>query len=212
MSRSRSARSLYRLETEKVEIDVECPASGVIHIVGETGQTYPVGDEIGYIEQPLSTLVARSRGPPTERRPRPNNPGRSGEPAWSAPRWRPSSTRRTGAIARIVLNTPEKANIQTAQQVWDFEDALTWADRDDEVKVLIVKANGKGFCAGHAIVEPEEMADGVPDHRADPGADLEVAQLRPLRLAAAATSGSSPRRRSPRSTGTAWGAAPSTAT
>ena len=29
-----------------------------------------------------------------------------------------------GPIARIVMNTPEKANIQTAQQVWDFEDAL----------------------------------------------------------------------------------------
>jgi enoyl-CoA hydratase len=52
-----------------------------------------------------------------------------------------------GPIARIVLNRPEKANVQTAQQVWDFEDALTWANRDEEVKVLVVKANGKGFCA-----------------------------------------------------------------
>ena len=50
-----------------------------------------------------------------------------------------------GPIARIVLNMPEKANIQTAQQVWDFEDALRWADRDEEVKVLIVKANGNGL-------------------------------------------------------------------
>ena len=67
-----------------------------------------------------------------------------------------------GAVARIVMNTPEKANVQTAQQVWDFEDALKWADRDEEVKVLIVKANGKGFCAGHAIVPHEEMADVYP--------------------------------------------------
>jgi enoyl-CoA hydratase len=67
-----------------------------------------------------------------------------------------------GPIARIVMNTPEKANVQTAQQVWDFEDALRWADRDEEVKVLILKANGKGFCAGHAIVEPQEMADVYP--------------------------------------------------
>ncbi len=66
------------------------------------------------------------------------------------------------AIARIVLNTPEKANIQTAQQVWDFEDALKWADRDEEIKVVVVKANGKGFCAGHAIVDPEEMARVYP--------------------------------------------------
>ncbi len=67
-----------------------------------------------------------------------------------------------GPIARIVLNTPEKANIQTAQQVWDFEDALKWADRDEEVKVLVLKANGKGFCAGHAIVDPEHMAEVYP--------------------------------------------------
>lgn len=67
-----------------------------------------------------------------------------------------------GPVARIVLNTPEKANVQTAQQVWDFDDALRWADRDEDVKVLVVKANGKGFCAGHAIVDHEEMADVYP--------------------------------------------------
>ncbi len=67
-----------------------------------------------------------------------------------------------GPIARIVLNTPEKANIQTAQQVWDFEDALKWADRDEDVKVVIVKGNGKGFCAGHAIVSPDEMKKVYP--------------------------------------------------
>ena len=67
-----------------------------------------------------------------------------------------------GPIARIVMNTPEKANIQTAQQVWDFEEALAWAHRDNDVKVLIVKANGPGFCAGHAIVGPGEMAEVYP--------------------------------------------------
>ncbi|HET6916115.1 MAG TPA: enoyl-CoA hydratase-related protein [Acidimicrobiales bacterium] len=67
-----------------------------------------------------------------------------------------------GPVARIVLNTPEKANVQTAQQVWDFDDALRWADRDEDVKVLVLKANGKGFCAGHAIVEHDEMAEVYP--------------------------------------------------
>jgi len=67
-----------------------------------------------------------------------------------------------GPIARIILNTPEKANVQTAQQVWDFEDALRWADRDEAVKVLVIKARGRGFCAGHAIVEPSQMADVYP--------------------------------------------------
>jgi enoyl-CoA hydratase/carnithine racemase len=67
-----------------------------------------------------------------------------------------------GPVARIVLNVPEKANIQTAQQVWDMDEALEMADRDDEVKVLILKANGAGFCAGHAIVGPDEMPEVYP--------------------------------------------------
>ena len=67
-----------------------------------------------------------------------------------------------GPVARLVMNTPEKANIQTAQQVWDFDEVLRLADADEEVKVLIVKGNGNGFCAGHAIVAPEEMAEVYP--------------------------------------------------
>ena len=67
-----------------------------------------------------------------------------------------------GPIARIVLNTPEKANVQTAQQVYDMEECLRWAEDDEDVKVLILKANGKGFCAGHAIVSHEEMAEVYP--------------------------------------------------
>jgi len=67
-----------------------------------------------------------------------------------------------GPVARIVLNTPEKANIQTARQVYDMDEALVLADDDDEVKVLVLKANGEGFCAGHAIVPPEEMPEVYP--------------------------------------------------
>jgi enoyl-CoA hydratase len=67
-----------------------------------------------------------------------------------------------GPVARIVLNVPEKANIQTAQQVWDMDEALQLADRDEEVKVLVLKANGEGFCAGHAIVGPDEMPEVYP--------------------------------------------------
>ena len=41
---------LYRLETDKVEMDVEAPVSGVLRISGTAGQTYLVGTEIGRIE------------------------------------------------------------------------------------------------------------------------------------------------------------------
>jgi pyruvate/2-oxoglutarate dehydrogenase complex dihydrolipoamide acyltransferase (E2) component len=41
---------LYVLETEKVEIEVDCPATGVVHISGETGQVYPVGETVGFVD------------------------------------------------------------------------------------------------------------------------------------------------------------------
>jgi len=56
-----------------------------------------------------------------------------------------------GAIARVILNRPEKANTQSSQLVWDFDTALRTAERDYDVKVVIIKGNGKGFCAGHVM-------------------------------------------------------------
>jgi pyruvate/2-oxoglutarate dehydrogenase complex dihydrolipoamide acyltransferase (E2) component len=41
---------LYVLETEKVEMEVECPSSGVVHITGQTGQVYPVGEAVGFVD------------------------------------------------------------------------------------------------------------------------------------------------------------------
>ena len=41
---------LYRIETDKVENDVEAPVSGVVRITGEEGETYEVGEPIGEIE------------------------------------------------------------------------------------------------------------------------------------------------------------------
>ena len=54
------------------------------------------------------------------------------------------------AVARIVLDDPARANSQTSEMVHAFDDALTLADRDYAVKVVVIKANGRGFCAGHA--------------------------------------------------------------
>jgi len=38
------------LATDKVEMDVEAPASGILHHVGEEGRVYTVGTVIGCIE------------------------------------------------------------------------------------------------------------------------------------------------------------------
>ena len=52
-------------------------------------------------------------------------------------------------VARIVLNRPEKANTKDAVLVQEVDACLREADRDKEIKVVILKANGKGFCGGH---------------------------------------------------------------
>lgn len=42
---------VYVLATDKVELDVEAPASGVLHHVGEAGQVYPVGTVVARIDE-----------------------------------------------------------------------------------------------------------------------------------------------------------------
>jgi enoyl-CoA hydratase/carnithine racemase len=52
-------------------------------------------------------------------------------------------------IARIILNRVDRANTKDATLVTEVDDCLHEADRDREIKVVIIKANGKGFCGGH---------------------------------------------------------------
>jgi enoyl-CoA hydratase len=56
-----------------------------------------------------------------------------------------------GPVARVILNWPEKANAQDQVLAEEVDAALLDADRDYDIKVVILKANGKGFCAGHTI-------------------------------------------------------------
>ncbi|MBX5488519.1 MAG: enoyl-CoA hydratase-related protein [Mycolicibacterium hassiacum] len=58
---------------------------------------------------------------------------------------------REGPIARIVLDWPERANAQSPEMVRQVDSCLDEARRDYSVKVVIIKGNGKGFCAGHVM-------------------------------------------------------------
>jgi pyruvate dehydrogenase E2 component (dihydrolipoamide acetyltransferase) len=48
--RVRAGQALYRLETEKVEQDVEAPVDGVLRVLVRAGGPYPVGTQVGSIE------------------------------------------------------------------------------------------------------------------------------------------------------------------
>jgi enoyl-CoA hydratase len=56
-----------------------------------------------------------------------------------------------GPVARIILNRPEKANAQNSVMVWDVEACLDDAEADYDIKVVVLKANGRGFCSGHDV-------------------------------------------------------------
>ena len=49
-SRVEEGQSIYVLVTDKVEMEVEAPATGILHHVGEAGRAYTVGTVIGHIE------------------------------------------------------------------------------------------------------------------------------------------------------------------
>lgn len=63
-----------------------------------------------------------------------------------------------GPVARIILNRPEKANAQNSVMVWDVDNCLTDAEKDYDIKVLILKANGRGFSSGHDV--PQQPGAG----------------------------------------------------
>ena len=52
-------------------------------------------------------------------------------------------------VARIILNRVEKANTKDSVLVREVDSCLHEADVDRDIKVVVLKANGKGFCGGH---------------------------------------------------------------
>ena len=56
-------------------------------------------------------------------------------------------------IARVVLNRPQARNAQDTRMLYELNDALDFAAQDDEIKVIVVAANGPHFSSGHDLRE-----------------------------------------------------------
>jgi enoyl-CoA hydratase len=56
-------------------------------------------------------------------------------------------------VARIVLNKPETRNSQDTQLLYELNDAFDVAAQDNNVKVIILAANGPHFSSGHDLRE-----------------------------------------------------------
>ncbi|HEY6981528.1 enoyl-CoA hydratase/isomerase family protein [Reyranella sp.] len=74
---------------------------------------------------------------------------------------------REGAVARLVLNRPERRNALTQAMMLELEDAFKRVASDGECRVLVLRGAGGHFSAGGDLAVmadmPPEPADGVVD-------------------------------------------------
>lgn len=67
-------------------------------------------------------------------------------------------------IARIRLNRPDRANAQDTKLLYELNDAFDRAAHDDDIRVIILAAEGKHFSAGHDLAETDTH-DHMREHR-----------------------------------------------
>lgn len=62
-------------------------------------------------------------------------------------------------VAIITMNRPKARNALTKQMRAELTQAITLANNDDTVRVVMITGAGKGFCAGADLVEMDPDAD-----------------------------------------------------
>lgn len=62
-----------------------------------------------------------------------------------------------GSIGYLTLNNPSKINALSRNMIEEIIQTLDVVDKDEAVKVLVIRAAGRHFCAGHHL---SEMVDG----------------------------------------------------
>lgn len=80
-------------------------------------------------------------------------------------RWIEYETMDEGAIAVVTLNRPRQRNAQNRGLIVELDEALTAANADDTVRVIVLRGSGTSFSSGHDL--------GSKDHKAEvaPGAE-----------------------------------------
>ncbi len=68
-----------------------------------------------------------------------------------------------GPVGTLTLNSPKTINALSKNMIREMIDALTKVEEDELVKVVIIKAAGKHFCAGHNL--SQMVDDGVKEYK-----------------------------------------------
>ncbi|WP_374302032.1 enoyl-CoA hydratase [Paracoccus sp. (in: a-proteobacteria)] len=69
----------------------------------------------------------------------------------------------SGHVARLVLNSPGNFNTLSVEMIAALTDSLRDISEDDQVRVVVLAANGRAFCAGHDLRQMQaarKNADG----------------------------------------------------
>jgi enoyl-CoA hydratase/carnithine racemase len=74
----------------------------------------------------------------------------------------PLKVEKDGYITWVTMNRPEKRNTFTLQMFEGFIDLFPRLDSDPDVRVIIIKAEGKSFTAGLDLMEAGGMFDPAP--------------------------------------------------
>ncbi|MBB4684106.1 enoyl-CoA hydratase/isomerase family protein [Amycolatopsis jiangsuensis] len=67
-----------------------------------------------------------------------------------------------GAVRVLRLNRPEKLNALDTELTQALHDALLAADRDPDVRAVVLAGNGRGFCAGADLSEFGQLTPDQP--------------------------------------------------
>jgi enoyl-CoA hydratase/carnithine racemase len=68
-----------------------------------------------------------------------------------------------GTIGFLTLNNPKKINALSKQMISEIIDVLSGVSEDESIKVVIIRAAGKHFCAGHYL--KEMVGNGVKEYK-----------------------------------------------
>ena len=69
-------------------------------------------------------------------------------------------------VATLTLNRPQQMNLLTSAMLDALQDALDRIAKNESVRVVILAAAGKGFCAGHDLKEIRALKRAAEDRGA----------------------------------------------